>query len=73
MNFKRMKKNLEYIGTEYNSEEVGYNRLAFSKEEKEAINWLERELTAYEIKVRRDTIGNLFTRVGPENGKVYAF
>ena len=39
----RMKENLDYVGNTFNSDTEGYNRLAFSKEEKDAINWLEEE------------------------------
>lgn len=69
----RIKENLEYVGNTFNSGTEGYNRLAFSKEEKGAIDWLADELTDYGIDVRRDAIGNLFARVGPFNKPVYAF
>lgn len=73
ININRIKENLEYVGNTFNSGSEGYNRLAFSKEEKDAINWLEEELKNNGISVRRDSIGNLFARIGPEDKPVYAF
>ena len=73
ININRTKENLEYVGNTFNSGSEGYNRLAFSKEEKDAINWLEGELKKNGISVRRDSIGNLFARIGPEDKPVYAF
>ena len=73
ININRIKENLEYIGNTFNSGSDGYNRLAFSKEEKDAINWLEMELKNNGISVRRDSIGNLFARIGLEDKPVYAF
>lgn len=73
ININRIKENLEYVGNTFNSGSEGYNRLAFSKEEKDAINWLEGELKKNGISVRRDSIGNLFARIGPEDKPVYAF
>lgn len=73
ININRIQENLEYVGNTFNSGSEGYNRLAFSKEEKDAINWLEEELKNNGISVRRDSIGNLFARIGPEDKPVYAF
>ena len=73
IDINRIKENLEYVGNTFNSGSEGYNRLAFSKEEKDAINWLEEELKNNGISVRRDSIGNLFARIGPEDKPVYAF
>lgn len=73
IDINRIKENLEYVGNTFNSGSEGYNRLAFSKEEKDAINWLEEELRNNGISVRRDSIGNLFARIGPEDKPVYAF
>lgn len=73
VDIKRIKENLEYVGSTFNSGTVGYNRLAFSKEEAAAVNWLEDTLKNENISVRRDTAGNLFARVGPEDAPVYAF
>ncbi|MEY8560828.1 M20 family metallo-hydrolase [Jeotgalicoccus halotolerans] len=73
ININRIKENLEHVGNTFNSGSEGYNRLAFSKEEKDAINWLEEELKNNGISVRRDSIGNLFARIGPEDKPVYAF
>lgn len=73
IDINRIKENLEYVGNTFNSRSEGYNRLAFSKEEKDAINWLEEELKKNDISVRRDSIGNLFARIGREDKPVYAF
>ena len=73
IHINRMKENLDYVGNTFNSDTEGYNRLAFSKEEKDAINWLEEELKNNNISVRRDTIGNLFARIGPKDKPIYAF
>ena len=73
IDINRIKENLEYVGNTFNSGSEGYNRLAFSKEEKDAINWLEEELRNNGISVRRDSIGNLFARIGLEDKPVYAF
>ena len=73
IDINRIKENLEYVGNTFNNASEGYNRLAFSKEEKDAINWLEEELKNNGISVRRDSIGNLFARIGPEDKPVYAF
>src|SRR5699024_9146891 len=73
IDINRIKENLEYVGNTFNNGSEGYNRLAFSKEEKDAINWLEEELKKNDISVRRDSIGNLFARIGPEDKPVYAF
>lgn len=73
IDINRIKENLEYVGNTFNNGSEGYNRLAFSKEEKDAINWLEEELKKNDISVRRDSIGNLFARIGPKDKPVYAF
>lgn len=73
MDINQIKYNLEYIGNTFNTAEAGFNRLAFSSEEKNAINWLEEELVKNDIEVRRDTIGNLFARIGPKDKPIYAF
>src|SRR5690625_1087086 len=73
MDINRVKENLEYVGNTFNSSTEGFNRLAFSIEENDAINWLEKELQNHGITARRDAVGNLFARVGPENAPVYAF
>lgn len=73
IDIQNIKKNLEYIGKNFNSDSRGYNRIAFSKEETAAIDWLEGMLKKQDIKVRRDSVGNLFARIGPENKTAYAF
>lgn len=73
IDINRIRKNLEYIGNNFNSDNKGYNRLAFSKEETAAIAWLEETLISHGIKVRRDSVGNLFARIGPTDKAAYAF
>lgn len=73
VDINHIKDNLEYVGNTFNTADAGYNRLAFSEEEKGAISWLEEELKKNDISVRRDAIGNLFARVGPKDKPVYAF
>lgn len=73
IDIQNIKKNLEYIGKNFNSDGRGYNRIAFSKEETAAIDWLEGMLKKQDIKVRRDSVGNLFARIGPANKTAYAF
>lgn len=73
VDINHIKDNLEYVGNTFNTADAGYNRLAFSEEEKGAISWLEEELKKNDIRVRRDAIGNLFARVGPKDKPVYAF
>ena len=73
VDINHIKDNLEYVGNTFNTADEGYNRLAFSEEEKGAISWLEEELKKNDIRVRRDAIGNLFARIGPKDKPVYAF
>lgn len=73
VDINHIKDNLEYVGNTFNTADAGYNRLAFSEEEKGAISWLEEELKKNDIRVRRDAIGNLFARIGPKDKPVYAF
>jgi|SRR5699024_2170584 len=73
VDIKKVKENLEYIGNKFNSGNKGYNRLAFSREENAAIKWLEEKLEKQGVKVRRDSVGNLFARIGPEDKPAYAF
>lgn len=73
VDINHIKDNLEYVGNTFNTADAGYNRLAFSSEEKDAFNWLEEELKKNDISVRRDTIGNLFARIGPKDKPLYAF
>lgn len=69
----RIKQNLETVANEYNSGEEGYTRLAFSTEEDQAIDWVAEELKSYGAHVRKDAVGNLYGRIGPEHAPVIAF
>ncbi|SOC43733.1 Zn-dependent hydrolase [Salinicoccus kekensis] len=73
VDINNIRKNLEFIGSSFNSGIKGFNRLAFSQEEKDAINWLEQELKDHDISVRRDAVGNLFARIGPDDAPIHAF
>lgn len=69
----RVKEKLETVATSFNAGASGYTRLAFSKEEEQAIQWIANELETYGARVRRDSVGNLFGKIGPENAPTYAF
>lgn len=73
MDIDRVKTNIENVSQSYNSSEAGYTRLAFSKEEDQAIDWVAEELNSYGARVRKDAVGNLFGRIGPEDAPVIAF
>lgn len=72
VDIKSIKENLEYVGSTFNSDTLGYNRLAFSKEEDQAINWLKSRLEAEKISCWNDAMGNLFARIGPDNSQAVA-
>ncbi|WP_010530061.1 M20 family metallo-hydrolase [Lentibacillus jeotgali] len=73
IDINRVKYNLENVAQVYNSGEDGYTRLAFSKEEDQAIDWVAEELKSYGARVRKDAVGNLYGRIGPEDAPVIAF
>lgn len=73
IDIEKVKHNLETVAKAYNSDELGYTRLAFSKEEDQAIDWVAEELKKYGARVRKDTVGNLYGRIGPEDAPVIAF
>nr|WP_285858884.1 Zn-dependent hydrolase [Bhargavaea ginsengi] len=73
LDVERIKHQLETVANRYNSGEKGYTRLAFSKEEDQVIDWVAQELETYGARVRKDSIGNLYGRIGPEDAPVIAF
>lgn len=73
LDIDRIKQNLETVANLYNNDDIGYTRLAFSKEEDQAIDWVEAELKSYGVHARKDAIGNLFARIGPDDAPVIAF
>lgn len=73
LDINRIKHNLETVANLYNDGNEGYTRLAFSKEENQAIEWVKKELESYGASVRKDKIGNLYGRIGPDNTPAIAF
>lgn len=73
IDIEKIKHNLEHVAERYNSGTKGYTRLAFSKEEDQAIDWVAEKLRSYGARVRKDRIGNLYGRIGPEEAPVIAF
>ncbi|MGW6301773.1 M20 family metallo-hydrolase [Peribacillus butanolivorans] len=64
INIDRLKHNLLEVGQIANSGEKGYTRLAYSKEEKAAIEWLKQKLANLSLSVKQDRLGNTFGRLG---------
>lgn len=64
---ERVQADLEEMAQSFNSDSNGYNRLAFSKEEDGALEWLRKKLEELNITVTQDPIGNVFGRIGPTN------
>lgn len=73
LNSQKIKHNLETVANNYNNSDLGYTRLAFSTEEDEAFAWVEVALKTYGARVRKDAVGNLYGRIGPEDAPVIAF
>jgi hydantoinase/carbamoylase family amidase len=73
LDIERIKNNLETVARAYNSGDIGYTRLAFSKEEDQAFEWVKKELESHGARVREDEVGNLYGRIGPENTAPIAF
>ncbi|MEK5442710.1 M20 family metallo-hydrolase [Fredinandcohnia sp. FSL W7-1320] len=69
---ENIKKNLLHIGS-INSGNIGYNRLAFSNEEKKANEWLEEQLKDLNLSVYKDSIGNVHGRLGSLDKPAIAF
>lgn len=60
----RIQADLEEMAQLFNSDTIGYNRLAFSKEEDGALEWLRKKLTELNVTVTQDAVGNVFGRIG---------
>lgn len=73
LDYKNIINNIEYLYKNINDSKEGTTRLAFSEKENEAIKYLESQLLENNIQVRRDSLGNLFGRVGPNNERAIAF
>lgn len=73
LDINRIKHNLITVAQSFNSGDNGYTRLAFSKEEEKAIDWIAQKLRSYGAQIRKDTVGNLYGRIGPKDVPVVAF
>lgn len=73
INIERLRKNLLEVGDSFNSGSKGYNRLAFSPEEKAALEWLKQKLQKLNISVEQDSIGNVFGKFGDQTKASIAF
>ncbi|WP_413378066.1 M20 family metallo-hydrolase [Alkalihalobacillus sp. 1P02AB] len=73
VNIERIKENLLEMSEVANAENNGYTRLAFSKEEKAALEWLKGKLDDLEVSVSEDAVGNVFGRIGALNQPAIAF
>ncbi|MFJ8234221.1 Zn-dependent hydrolase [Ureibacillus sp. NPDC094379] len=62
---ERIQADLEEMAQNFNSDPTGYNRLAFSKEEDGALEWLRKKLEELNVTVTQDAVGNVFGRIGP--------
>jgi hydantoinase/carbamoylase family amidase len=65
INIERLKENLLEVASVANSGTSGYNRLAFSIEEKKSLQWLMDKLHNLSLTVSQDKVGNVFGRLGP--------
>ncbi len=72
VNVENIKKNLLDIGS-INSGNIGYNRLAFSSEEKKANEWLQNQLNHLNLTVYEDSVGNVHGRLGSLDKPAIAF
>ncbi len=72
VNVENIKKNLLHIGS-INSGNSGFNRLAFSSEEKKANEWLEEQLKDLNLSVFKDSVGNVHGRLGSLDKPAIAF
>lgn len=73
INLDRLKKNLLSVGLIANSGQKGYTRLAYSQEEKKALDWLKTKLSELPLTISEDKIGNVFGRWGDLNQSAIAF
>ena len=67
INLKRLQENFEELATQFNTGEAGFNRIAFSLEERGALEWLKRKLNAIQVTVKEDAVGNVFGKFGANN------
>lgn len=73
INLERLKKNLLEVGTVANAGSEGYTRLAYSPEEKQALNWLQEKMKALSLTVSQDRVGNVTGRWGETSKPAIAF
>ncbi|MEK4423747.1 Zn-dependent hydrolase [Solibacillus sp. FSL K6-1523] len=64
---ERIQADLEEMAQLFNSDSIGYNRIAFSKEEDGALEWLRKKLEDLNVTVKQDAVGNIFGRIGSIN------
>ncbi len=67
INLKRLQENFDELATQFNTGEAGFNRIAFSLEERGALEWLKRKLNAIQVTVKEDAVGNVFGKFGANN------
>lgn len=74
MNFQRLNDRFEYLKQNFQTADShGFNRLAFSSEEKAAIDWIIELVSKYPVEVHRDSIGNCFIRYKGKTDQTIAF
>lgn len=73
MNIKRLKENFSYLQQHFSTGEDGYNRLAFSNEEKFAINWAISLIQHLPVKISKDTVGNVIITYKGKSTNTIAF
>ncbi|QSB09716.1 M20 family metallo-hydrolase [Lysinibacillus fusiformis] len=67
INLKRLQENFHELATQFNTGEAGFNRIAFSLEERGALEWLKSKLNAIQVTVKEDAVGNVFGKFGANN------
>lgn len=72
INMERLKHNLLAIGAIANAGVQGYTRLAYSPEERAALEWLTERMRGLGMAVRQDRIGNVYGRLGAAEGRAIA-
>lgn len=74
MNLERMKDRFEYLkGNFHTSDQIGFNRLAFSNEEKAAIDWIRHLASKHQLNISKDAVGNCFIRLEGSSDRTIAF
>ncbi|WP_103106943.1 Zn-dependent hydrolase [Brevibacillus reuszeri] len=73
INLERLKKNLLEVGAVANAGHKGYTRLAYSPEEKQALDWLQEKMKALSLTVSQDRLGNVTGRWGEADKPAIAF